>query len=138
MTTEGEAFTSPLKTDIFCCLIPSLSLGHTPKKPRSFSFSSFNRRVFFLSQVFTTRSPEKKKGFSSVEGRQKPQRWQVHPGDTFQPRGLTPTPVTRWTARIFSPRRSFLLRLEPRKEKKSQSIQKKSQCVFPFLISQYL
>lgn len=31
------------------------------------------------------------------------QQWQVHPGDTFQPRGLTPTPLTRRTSSIFSP-----------------------------------
>lgn len=50
----------------FCCLLPSLSWNTQQKKPRSFFFSSSTRRVFFLSQVSTSRSPEKKGYFKRI------------------------------------------------------------------------
>lgn len=56
-----------------------------------------------LSEVFTRRSL--KRYFSR---RSTKQQWQVHGGDTFQPQGLTPAPMTRRTSSIFSPRRFCL------------------------------
>lgn len=75
-----------------------------------------------LSEVFTIRGL--KRYFSR---RSTKQRRQVHPGDTFQPQGLTPAPMTRWTSSIFSPRRfclSVWTLFQPRK--KSQSIRNKN------------
>lgn len=51
-----------------------------------------------LSEVFLTR--ELKRYFNR---RSTKQQWQVHPGDTFQPQGLTPAPLTRRTGSISLP-----------------------------------
>lgn len=70
-----------------------------------------------LSEVFTIRGL--KRYFSR---RSTKQRRQVHPGDTFQPQGLTPAPMTRWTSSIFSPRRfclSVWTLFQPRKKAKA-------------------
>lgn len=56
-----------------------------------------------LSEVLTMRSLKRYFNRRSTK-----QQWQVHPGDTFQPQGLTPTPMTRRTSSIFSPRRYSL------------------------------
>lgn len=83
-------------------------------------------RGALLSEVLTTRRLKRYFNRRSTK-----QQWQVHPGDTFQPQGLTPTPMTRRTGSIFSPRRSsrrfgpFFSALT----KKSQSIQSKSRSV---------
>lgn len=82
-------------------------------------------RGALLSEVLTTRRLKRYFNRRSTK-----QQWQVHPGDTFQPQGLTPTPMTRRTGSIFSPRRSsrrfgpFFLPWQ-----KSQSIQSKSRSV---------
>lgn len=72
-----------------------------------------------LSEVFTTRSLKNYSNRGSTK-----RRWQVHPGDTFQPQGLTPTPMTRRTSSIFSPRRYSLrfgaLLCPPKKQKKKK------------------
>lgn len=77
---------------------------------------SQSKEVFF-SEVFTIRSL--KRCFSR---RSTKQRRQVHPGDTFQPQGLTPAPMTRWTGSIFFPRRfclSVWTLFRPRKKAKA-------------------
>lgn len=75
-----------------------------------------------LSEVFTRRSL--KRYFSR---RSTKQRWQVHPGDTIEPRGLTPAPVTRRTSCGVS-RRGFCLLLwtllRPRQKKTTKKQQK--------------
>lgn len=58
-------------------------------------------RGALLSEVLTTRRLKRYFNRRSTK-----QQWQVHPGDTFQPQGLTPTPMTRRTSSIFSPGRS--------------------------------
>lgn len=58
-------------------------------------------RRALLSEVLTTRRLKRYFNRRSTK-----QQWQVHPGDTFQPQGLTPTPMTRRTSSIFSPGRS--------------------------------
>lgn len=113
---EWGVFTSRFKTDI-SCLIPSLSWN---KK----STEAFSVQGGLLSEVFTRRSL--KRYFSR---RSTKQQWQVHRGDTFQPQGLTPAPMTRRTSSIFSPRRFCLLVWTfffSAKEKKSQRIRNKT------------
>lgn len=72
-----------------------------------------------LSQVFTRRSLKRYFNWRSTK-----QQWQVHAGDTFQPQGLTPTPLTRRTSSIFSPRRYSLWFGAFFSHLKSQSIQR--------------
>lgn len=81
------------------------------------STEAFSVQGGLLSEVFTRRSL--KRYFSR---RSTKQQWQVHRGDTFQPQGLTPAPMTRRTSSIFSPRRFCLLvwTIFLAKEKKSQ------------------
>lgn len=105
---EWGVFTSRFKTDI-SRLIPSLSWN----KKRTEAFSV---RGGLLSEVFTRRSLRRYFSRRSTK-----QQWQVHRGDTFQPQGLTPAPMTRRTSTIFSPRRFCLLVWTifwPRKKKK--------------------
>lgn len=61
-----------------------------------------------LSEVFTM--PSLKRYFSR---RSTKQRRQVHPGDTFQPQGLTPAPMTHWTSRIFLSQALLSFSLDP-------------------------
>lgn len=67
------------------------------------STEAFSVQGGLLSEVFTRRSL--KRYFSR---RSTKQQWQVHRGDTFQPQGLTPAPMTRRTSSSFSPRRFCL------------------------------
>lgn len=85
--TEG-GLSSHVSRQIFLVLYRHCLRTHTQKKkekkkkkPRS---SPSYEEVFFL------KSSAFKRYFNRRSTKQ--QQWQVHPGDTFQPQGLTPTP----------------------------------------------
>lgn len=94
------AFTSgPQRREIFfcSCFTPLLSSDSTQGRERS---PEASLEALLSSQVSTMRGLKR-----YLKRRSTKQQRQVHSGDTFQPRGLTPAPLTRRTGSIFSPRR---------------------------------